>query len=53
MATINLQRIGDNIFPTDCISRKNLERESFKVRDLDIISPRFVKRGFILRIENF
>lgn len=53
MTTINLQRIGDNIFPTDFISRQNLNRESFKVRDLDVISPRLVKNGFILRIADF
>lgn len=53
MATINLQRIGDEIFPTDSISKKNLNRDKFKVRDLDILSPKLVKKGFILRIENY
>ena len=50
---IRLQRVGDFIFPTDCISKENFGRDKISVRDLDIISPRLVKHGFILKIENF
>ena len=50
---INLQRIGEWIFPTDHVSHKNLNRDKFHVRDLDIISPRLVKKGFALRIANY
>lgn len=53
MNKINLQRIRDYIFPTDAKSRKNLNYEKFKVHDLDIISPRLVKQGYILKIENY
>lgn len=50
---IRMQRIGDNIFPTDAVSRERLKKASIAVKDLDIISPRFVKQGYRLRIENY
>lgn len=50
---IRMQRIGENIFPTDAVSRERLKKASIAVKDLDIISPRLVKQGYKLRIENY
>ena len=50
---INLQRIGNFIFPTDFVSRKNFGRDKISVHDLDIVSPRLVARGYSLRIADF
>lgn len=50
---IRLQRIGENIFPTDAVSLERLKKARIAVKDLDIISPRLVKQGYKLRIENY
>ena len=50
---IRLQRIGPKIFPTDSVSRERLKKASIEVKDLDIISPKLVKQGYKLRIENY
>lgn len=55
--TIRLQRIGENLMPTDAISRSHLVNELHIERITkegeDVFFPRLVKRGYKLAISNY
>ena len=55
--TIRVQRIGNYFVPTDSQSSQALETilniNGFDLQHFDLVTPRIVKRGFALAVENY
>lgn len=55
--TIRMQLIDEYLYPTDSWSRDTLvevtNHDRFKIDMLDLVSPRLIKKGYMLAISNY